>query len=177
MITFELSILDWIQTHLTSSFGDSVMPWISWLGNGGVLWICMAVILLIIPKTRKTGAAMAVSLALEALCCNLLLKPLVARVRPCDINTAVELLIERPEDFSFPSGHTGASFAAAAALFFSKNKLWIPAVILAMLIGFSRLYLYVHFPSDVLVGMILGIGAGWMGTKNVNFQRSRKSFT
>lgn len=84
---------------------------------------------------------MMVSLGLEVLCCNVLLKPFVARSRPCDVNPAVELLIPRPEGFSFPSGHTDASFAAASALFFGENKLGVPALAVAALIGFSRLYL------------------------------------
>ena len=103
--------------------------------------------------------------ALEVVCCNLVLKPLVARVRPCDINTAVQLLIARPDDFSFPSGHTGASFAAVSALCASGNRLWIPSLILAVLIAFSRLYLYVHYLTDILAGAVIGIMAGWIGTK------------
>lgn len=117
------------------------------------------------PGHRKAGAAVLAGLALEVVCCNLVLKPLVARVRPCDINTAVQLLIARPEDFSFPSGHTGASFAAVSALCASGNRLWIPSLILAVLIAFSRLYLYVHYPTDVLAGAVIGVMAGWIGTK------------
>lgn len=160
---FELSILDFIQTHLRSTVLDAAMPAITALGNGGILWIGSAALLLLLPKTRKVGAAIAVSLLLEALCCNLILKPLVERVRPYDINSAVQLLIARPTDFSFPSGHTGASFAATAALYFKKSQLWIPAAVLSVLIAFSRLYLYVHYPSDVLAGAMLGIIAGWAG--------------
>lgn len=157
-------ILDLIQTHLRSDFLDTVMPLITMLGNGGAIWIGCSALLLLMPKTRRVGAVMAVSLVLEVLCCNVLLKPLVARIRPCDVNTAVQLLIAHPTDFSFPSGHTGASFAAASALFFSKNRLWIPSTIVATLIAFSRLYLYVHYPSDVLAGAMIGIMAGWLGS-------------
>ena len=139
------------------------MPVITTLGNGGVIWIVCAVVLLLIPKTRKIGVVLAVSLAIEALCCNVILKPLAARIRPFDMNTAVQLLISPPTDFSFPSGHTGAAFAAASALFFCKNRLWIAALVLAILIAFSRLYLYVHYPSDVLGGILLGILSGWLG--------------
>ena len=103
-------------------------------------------------------------LVLEVICCNLVLKPLVARVRPCDVNTAVQLLISRPDDFSFPSGHTGASFAAVSALCCSRSRLWIPSLVLAVLIAFSRLYLYVHYPTDILAGMLLGITSGWLGS-------------
>lgn len=117
---------------------------------------------------------MGISLLIESLCCDILLKPLIARTRPFDVNGAIQLLISRPAGFSFPSGHTGASFAAASALYFSKNRLWIPGVILAALIAVSRLYLYVHYPTDVLTGVLLGITAGWLGSKIVSsyFMRS-----
>ena len=160
---FELSFLDNIQSYLRCDFLDAVMPVITTLGNGGVIWIVCAVVLLLIPKTRKIGVVLAVSLAIEALCCNVILKPLAARIRPFDMNTAVQLLISPPTDFSFPSGHTGAAFAAASALFFCKNRLWIAALVLAILIAFSRLYLYVHYPTDVLGGILLGILSGWLG--------------
>lgn len=162
-MNFELGILDFIQSHLRSDVLDFIMPLITKLGDGGILWICLSLILLLFRKTRRTGIVMAVSLALEVLCCNVILKPFVARTRPCDMNTAVQLLVPRPSDYSFPSGHTGAAFAAASALFFSKNRIWIPTVILAALIGFTRLYLYVHYPSDVLAGALLGIMFGCLG--------------
>ena len=160
---FEFGILDYIQSHLRNDVLDCIMPLITKLGDGGIVWICLSLLLILCRKTRKTGIAMAVSLVLEALCCNIILKPFVARIRPCDVNTAVQLLVPRPSDYSFPSGHTGASFAAASALFFSKSRLWIPSLLLAILIGFTRLYLYVHYPSDVLAGALVGIMLGWLG--------------
>lgn len=164
LLSFEFAFLDWIQENLRGPFLDAVMPAVTSLGNGGMIWLALGVILLILPKYRRVGASVLVGLGLEVLCCNLLLKPLVARVRPCDVNAAVQLLIPRPDDFSFPSGHTGASFAAASALYFSQTRLWIPSLALAVLIAFSRLYLYVHYPTDVLAGALLGIMAGWMGS-------------
>ena len=113
------------------------------------------------------GAAVLAGLALEVICCNLVLKPLIAWVHPCDVNTAVQLLVARPDDFSFPSGHTGASFAAVTALYAGGNRLWIPALLLAALISFSRLYLYVHYPTDVLAGILLGAAAGWLGSQGI----------
>ena len=160
----ELAILDFIQSNLRCDFLDSAMTLITGLGDGGKIWIACTVVLLLIPKTRKAGMAMVIALTLDILCCNVILKPFVARIRPCDVNTAVQLLIERPLDYSFPSGHTASSFAAASALYFSRKKLWIPAAILAGLIGFSRLYLYVHYPTDVLAGALLGIMLGWIGS-------------
>ena len=159
----ELMILDFIQQNFRSDIMDKIMIFITSLGDSGRIWIGCTIVLLLIPKTRKAGMAMAIALVLEILCCNIILKPFVARVRPCDINTSIKLLVARPSDYSFPSGHTASSFAAAAALFFSRKKIWIPASVLAGLIAFSRLYLYVHYPTDVLAGILIGIMLGWAG--------------
>lgn len=111
---------------------------------------------------------MAAALILDAILCNGILKNAFARVRPCDVNPAVDLLISRPEDYSFPSGHTAASFAAVSALFFAgEKKLWKPALLLAVLIAFSRLYLYVHYPTDVLGGIAVGVICGYAGMRLV----------
>ena len=163
MLSFEFAILDWIQANLRNPIMDLLMPAITTLGNSGLIWIILAGILILMPKYRKVGVAVMAGLVLEVICCNLVLKPLVARVRPCDVNTAVQLLVVRPDDFSFPSGHTAASFAAASALSFSRSRLWIPSLVLAVLIAFSRLYLYVHYPTDILAGALLGVMAGWAG--------------
>ncbi len=167
MLSFEFTILDWIQANLRNPIMDLLMPAITTLGNSGLIWIILAGILILMPKYRKVGVAVMAGLVLEVICCNLVLKPLVARIRPCDVNTAVQLLIARPDDFSFPSGHTGASFAAVAALYTSRNRFWIPSLILAGLISFSRLYLYVHYPTDILAGIAIGVMAGWIGSKLV----------
>lgn len=159
----ELGILDFIQSYLRCDLLDTVMPLVTKLGDGGILWIACSLLLLVFPKTRRAGAAMAVSLGMEVLCCNVLLKPFVGRIRPCDVNEAVQLLIPHPGGFSFPSGHTGSSFAAASALFFGRSRLGIPAFLLAAVIGFSRLYLYVHYPTDVFAGALIGIMLGWLG--------------
>lgn len=156
----EFIILDAIQQYGRSEFLDYLMVGLTTLGDKGGIWIIMTCLLLIYPKTRKTGLVVAVSLIIEWLCCNVLLKPLVARIRPCDVNTAVQLLIAHPMDFSFPSGHTGSSFAAMSALFFCRKTYWRAACLLAVLIGFSRMYLYVHYPTDVAAGAVLGVLAG-----------------
>ena len=157
MLDVEFSILDFIQNQFRTPFGDFVMPLISKLGNGGIIWLVLSGLLCVFPKYRKAGVTMLTALALDVLICNVMLKPLVGRMRPFTVNTGMELLINAPKDFSFPSGHTAASFAAAFALLFVKNKLWIPSMILASLIAFSRLYLYVHYPTDVLAGILLGL--------------------
>ncbi len=160
-MTFELAILDAIQKTRTH-FLDVFMKTITHLGDGGVFWILVTLALLIIPKTRKIGIMAAISLIMEVLINNVTLKPLVARIRPYDIRTDITLLISKPTDWSFPSGHSGASFAVASAMCFGKSKWGIPAVILALIISFSRLYLYVHYPTDVLAGIALGILTGWL---------------
>lgn len=163
MLSFELSVLDFLQDHLRCTFLDTVFPLLTKLGDKGIVWILLTFVLLAIPKTRKAGLAVACALLLELLVCNLLVKPLVARPRPFSYRPELQLLIPALQDASFPSGHTGASFAAVSALFFRKNRLWIPALVLAFLIGVSRLYLYVHFPSDVLAGALLGSLLGFLG--------------
>lgn len=162
MLDFEFAMLDFIQTNLKTTFGDFIMPLISALGNGGIIWICISVILCLLPKYRKYGITMFIALILDALICNIMLKPLVARMRPFTVNTNINLLISAPKDYSFPSGHTASSFSAAFSLFFGKNELWKPSVVLAVLIAFSRLYLYVHYPTDVFTGMLIGVIIGFL---------------
>lgn len=175
MTEFEFRILDFIQ-GLRTPFGDAVMPLVSSLGNAGMVWILLAVILLALPRTRRTGAVLAAALCFDVVLCNGILKNLFARIRPCDINTSIPLLIEHPVEYSFPSGHTAVSFASAAALYFSgQRKLWIPASVLACVIAFSRLYLYVHYPTDILGGIVIGIVAGYAGYRTMKrLQRYRE---
>lgn len=153
---FEYAILDFIRDNLSCTPMDAVMQAISFLGNAGWFWIVVGVTLSIIPKTRRMGFTVCLALIFSLIFCNLTLKPLVDRVRPYDLIDGIKLIITAPTDASFPSGHTSASFAAACAIF-AHNKKWGGAAIaLAVLIAFSRLYLYVHFPSDVLGGIFIG---------------------
>ena len=166
-VSFDLPILDWIQANLKNAFLDVVMPIITMFGDGGIFWIACAVILLCIPKTRKTGLGMAFALIMGLIVCNVTLKPLVGRIRPYDfqekLDVVIPLLTERMHDYSFPSGHTIASFEAATVLLINNRKLGIPAMILAVLIAFSRLYLYVHYPTDVIFSVFAGILFAFLG--------------
>ena len=165
---FDLPILNWIQQNMQSTFLDFIMPFITILGDAGIFWIACAVILMFIPKYRKAGFSMGLALIFGVVVCNMILKPLVGRIRPYDYNLQVlklqwqdflvhgKLLVETPHDFSFPSGHTIASFEASVALYKNDKRLGIPALILAALISFSRMYLYVHYPTDVIASVILG---------------------
>lgn len=164
----DLPILEWIRGNLTCPLMDTLMPVITALADHGIVWILLAIALLLIPKCHKTGLAMAISLLLGLVVCNLGMKPLFARIRPYDYQLLqhgkqIALLIEAEKDFSFPSGHTIASFEAATVLLLDRRKWGIPAMILASLIAFSRLYLYVHYPTDVLCSIILGVGIGYLG--------------
>lgn len=169
----ELQILDAIQTIRTPIL-DRLMCFITSLGSAGRVWILLAVILLIRPKTRKSGVIILTALVVNLILCNGILKNLVGRTRPFDVNTSVSILINKPRDFSFPSGHTAVSFAVVAALFFSgEKKLWKISLVAAVLIAFSRLYLYVHYPTDILGGIVVGILAGYIGYRVVDwFQTS-----
>jgi Membrane-associated phospholipid phosphatase len=162
LISLDWSILNSIQTNCRTTFFDKLMPVVTNLGGIWSIWILITIILLITRKYRKVGVTLLFGLAMEVLVCNVMLKPLIARIRPCDVNTAVQLLVSRPTDFSFPSGHSASSFAAASVLLFEKHPLRIPAFVFAIAIAFSRLYLYVHFPSDVLAGALLGIMLGYL---------------
>lgn len=153
----DFSILDFIQSYIRCGFLDVIMPVITTLGNGGAIWIIIAISLALTKKYRKMGLTMGLALIFSLLIGNIMLKPAVARVRPFNINTSMELLIKAPVDFSFPSGHAMSSFAAATVIYCYNKKYGIGALILATLIAFSRLYLYVHFPSDVIVGTIIGV--------------------
>ena len=130
------------------------------IGDIGIVWILTALVFIATKKYRIEGIAILATLVLNLLISNVILKQLIARVRPCDINTAVELLIPRPTDYSFPSGHTSSSFAAGIVIFFKDKLIGSFALILAAAIAFSRLYLYVHYPSDVVAGIIIGIAIG-----------------
>ena len=167
-VSFDLPILEWIQATMQSSFMDKFMPFITLFGEKGLFWIVLSVLLMIFPKTRKIGLGMGLAMAMGLLICNVTLKPLIARPRPYDFQLSqfgkeITLLIDAQHDFSFPSGHTIACFEASVVLL--KNNKWmgIPAFILAILVSFSRMYLYVHYPTDVLVSVILGTLFAFIG--------------
>ncbi len=163
----DFSILDFIQEHIRNAFLDPVMAVLGYLGEAGAVWIILGIVLLFFRKTRPAGVCMLAAMALGYLIGDIGIKHLVARPRPFLVNTDVDLYINAPTSHSFPSGHSTASFAAVTSLFgMLKEKRWIAysALGLAILIVFSRLYNYVHYPSDVLCGMILGIVCGLIMT-------------
>ena len=174
-VSFDLPILDWIQAHLQSGLMDTIMPIITMFGDAGIFWMIWATFLLLFRKTRRTGLGMWFAMAMGLLICNIIMKPMIGRIRPydfqinelgktwADLLAGGELLVELPHDFSFPSGHTIASFEASTVLLLNSPAMGIPAVILAILIAFSRMYLYVHYPTDVIFSVFAGILFGVIG--------------
>lgn len=162
----ELAMLDWIQRTLACPFLDAVMPALTRLGDAGLVWIVLGVVLAAIPKTRLYGVAVLAALLIDLIFCNGILKPLIDRARPfAGREEVLRGLVDPPGDASFPSGHTAAGFSAAGALLFSRapKRISIPATALAAVIAFSRLYLYVHFPTDVAAGLVFGLLFGAAG--------------
>lgn len=173
IIAFDISILKYIYENLRSAFADTFMKFITLFGEGGIFFICIALVLLFFKKTRKTGIMLSISLIIGLIVCNMTLKPIIARPRPY-IYTGLEPLIERPGDFSFPSGHTVASFEAATVFMLRDRRFGIPLLILAVLIAFSRLYLHVHYPTDIIGGMVLGTLSGIIAVKSVEYFCKKK---
>jgi len=152
-------ILDLIQDIISGTISNKIWLFFTYIGNYGLIWIAIDFGLLLYPKTRRVGIICSVALILGLIVTNGLLKNMVARARPYNFGDVV-LLIEEPQDYSFPSGHTTASFALAFVLLMEKLKLnriniYIPILVLATLVGFSRLYLYVHYPTDILASVVI----------------------
>lgn len=175
---WEFEILDFLQS-IHAPVLTRLLSFVTFLGEAGWCWILLGTVLLCMKKYRFTGIAVFAALIFDFVTANLLLKPLVARPRPCWINETVEMLVRVPQDYSFPSGHTMASFAAAGALLFMGHRAGRWAVFLAVLMGISRLYFYVHFPTDVLAGAVLGLICGGLGAllaKKLQTGRIRKDY-
>ena len=159
-MALDWGILRWIQTYLACPALDAIMPRLTLLGDIGFIWILTGVVLLCTKKHRRTGILLLLGLLCGALAGNVVLKNLVARPRPCWLDESVQLLIATPKDFSFPSGHTLSSTIGATILTRADRRFGYAAIPLAVLLAFSRLYLYVHFPSDVFAGAVLGLVIG-----------------
>ena len=158
MTNIDFNILYAIQ-NIRNPFLDKFFVTITSIpGNYGQMWVVLGIILLIFKKTRKCGITIILSYLIVYGLGQYVLKDLIARPRPCHIDQTIELLISRPSSYSCPSTHSGWAFAAATSVFLYNKKIGIPVIVFAFLVAFSRLYLFVHFPSDVLFGTVLGIG-------------------
>jgi len=178
--TWDISVLNWIQANLVNPFCDTFFSLITHLGDAGLFWIAIAVAMLFFKKTRKVGITMGVALILGLILGNGILKNVVGRVRPFDLDGAYgslkdagDLLVSRPGDKSFPSGHTLASFEAAFVIFWWNKKIGIGALVTAALIAFSRLYLYLHYPTDVFAAIVLAAFNAFLAVLIVNWVYKR----
>lgn len=159
----ELGILHAIQL-LHNPLLDQIMITVfnNLVGSLGQLWIAVGLVLLVIPKTRKSGAAVLLSYALSFLIGNEWLKDLIARPRPCAVDDTVMMIVKKPHSFSCPSVHTYLAFSSAMAIYHYHKKLGIGVFVFAALVGFSRMYFFVHYPTDVLFGAVLGIATAFV---------------
>lgn len=168
----DLSILEFIQKNIRCDFLDAIVPPITHLAEKGIFWIAVALILICFKKTRKTGFMVGAALLIGLALGNGVLKNVVGRIRPYDLDGSLlkeaDLLVSGLSDFSFPSGHTLASFEAATVLLIRDKRMGIPALLLAILIALTRLYLYVHYPTDVIAGVIFGVAFAVLGVFVVN---------
>lgn len=151
----ELEILHMIQ-GLHREWLDPVMIFFTTIGEYGICWIVLSIVLAVIPRTRKCGFTIMGAMAMSFLFGNILLKNLIARPRPCAVDTSVTLLVPFPSEYSFPSGHSASGFSAAVTIFAYYHKEGIAALLVAGIIAFSRMYLFVHYPTDILGGILLG---------------------
>ena len=174
MQEIEFAVLNAIQ-NLRCGFMDAILVFFTTLGEWGAVWIALGVALLFFKKYRGLGVTILLGLVIGLVTVNLGIKNIVARPRPCAINSAIELIIPFPSEYSFPSGHTVSSFGAATSVFL-KNKRWgAPALALAAVVSFSRMYLYVHFPTDILGGLVIGVAISFLSTYLVNLCFNKKN--
>lgn len=161
MNPFDQSIMSFIQAHCHNAVTDAVFPAVTYLGESGLFWILLALLLIVLGKKngwRRTGCLMLAAMLLGLLIGEVTIKNLVCRPRPFQlISNDIQLLIPPPSGWSFPSGHSCASFAAATAVFLKDKRWGAGALVLAALIAFSRVFLFVHYPTDVLAGAALGV--------------------
>lgn len=181
LLGFDLSVFQWIQS-IQNSFLDALMVGITTLGNAGTIFIVLGFVLLFTKKYRKAGLAVLVALIVMLLCSDLFLKEFFARVRPFNLfesnpekyavwgtEYVFPELVYKPSSYSFPSGHTASAFAAATALLYHSRKLGIPTMIFAAIMGFSRIYVQVHYCTDVFGGVIAGAICGLIAVLIVKY--------
>lgn len=157
IIKLDEQILLWIQENVRSDFLSPIMKGITYIGNGGAIMISACFILIVVPKTRKLGILGACALLANVLVNNLIIKNLVSRTRPYEVIKDLTLIIRKQNDYSFPSGHSSASFALSSVIYIeTPRRIGIPTMVLATMIALSRLYVGVHYPTDVIGGMITG---------------------
>ncbi len=174
MLAQEKAILDWIQDHWKSEKLDKLMVKYTTMGNAGAIWIGAGLALMTTKKYRAAGATLLSALAIGGFTANMIIKKIVARPRPCWLED-IELPLPNPKDTSFPSGHSMASASAAVSLTYADGMLGVVALPAAVLMAFSRMYLYLHYPTDVLGGILLGSVLGMVSGKYI-YPKFKKVF-
>ena len=176
LVDYEGPVLLWIQNWLRFDWLDELVIGFSSLGNAGMMWLVLCAVFLLFPRTRRAGALGLAALAMGFLLCNGLLKPMIQRTRPWLMVEGLKNLVVPGDAHSFPSGHTCAAFAAAWTWRKQLPYRWMGrvALVAAVLMGLSRLYLGVHFPTDVLAGAVVGIFASWAMSVALNGRKSRR---
>ena len=176
--SLDAAVMAFIQTHFHNTVTDTVFPIITLLGEAGIGWIVLSLVLLCFKKTRRTGGLVLIAMTVTLLFGELTLKNIICRLRPCNVFTDFPMLIARPTSYSFPSGHTSSSFAAALILTLRHKKVGWLAYIPAVLIAFSAFFFFVHYPTDVLAGILLGTLAAlltYFAAKAIQAQTGREA--
>ena len=158
----DFSLLYLIQENLRSEWLDVLCAFLSRAFQLGIPWLILGAVLFCFKKTRSAGVILVAAVALAFFFNEIAIKNAVGRERPCTIDPSIQLAIERPTSYSFPSGHTASCFAAVGTLLFTFKKLGVPMLLFATFMGFSRMYLFVHFPTDVLAGAAMGLLMAWV---------------
>lgn len=159
---FDFSILYFIQENWRTEWLDLICAFLSRAFELGIPWLVLGAVLFCFKKTRAAGAILVCAVVLTFFFNELAIKNAINRERPCTIDPTIELIVKKPTSYSFPSGHTASCFAAAGTLLFTYKRLGIPLIIFSAFMGFSRMYLFVHFPTDVLAGAALGLLMAWV---------------
>ncbi len=155
IVRLDRKIIYWIQRHRNKIF-DKIFAFITYLGDNGFIWLLYAIFFIMFGH-GYTGETMITGLAISTIFCLVLVKRFAKRKRPCDLDQDHVLTIRRPSGHSFPSAHSSAAFSVAGVIYFMAPAFALPAIIIAILIAFSRVYLFVHYPSDVVAGCVMGI--------------------
>lgn len=166
----------WVQEAVRQPWLDPVVSLYTRLGDHGIMWVALTLLMLLFPKTRKAGVAGCIALVFSLLFTNILIKPLLSRTRPWLVMEGLIHLVDERDPHSFPSGHSSAAFAAVSAWLGTLERRWMKAVVLvaAILTALSRLYVGVHFPTDVLCGALVGLFCGWLSCRILRAWEERK---
>ena len=157
LLELDGNILLWIQNNLRNDFLDAVMKTITSLGDHGFIWIILTVLFFLVKRTRRLGFTTALSMLMTLFAVNIVIKNIVARTRPYEVVEGLNRIIGAQDDFSFPSGHTAHAFAFSVVIFLMLSRKWgMFALVFAFLMGFTRLYVGVHYPTDVIAAALIG---------------------